>query len=218
MKFVFVALVIGGVCFGASSSGAQVEFLMVALCKKITDDAARLKCFDAIGSTTEASKVEPTPPKAQEWTVVDSKSPIDDSPQVMAMLQSEDGEGSLVLRCAERKTEAAVIPKGLFAYERGTVLIRLNDLPATNANWSASSNNRALFAPNGVAFVKMLPDNGNLFIRASGHNSQADAKFKLGAVSAVRDRISTACKWQETASKPPVRSKDTAPPTSLAPR
>jgi hypothetical protein len=200
-------------------ANAQVEMLMIGLCKKVSDDAARLKCFDAIGATTEQTKAEQEPAKVHEWAVVDSKSPIDDSPQVSALLLSDDGESTLMLRCAERKTEAAVIPKGLFAYERGSVVIRLNDLPATSATWSASNNNKALFAPNGVAFVKMLPNNGELFIRSTGHSSRAaDAKFKLGAVSAVRDRISAACKWSDVAPKAAVKPKDVAAPVPLAPR
>lgn len=199
---------------------AQVEMLMIGLCKKVSDDASRLKCFDAIGTAAEPSKQERDSPKVQEWTIADSKSPVDDSPQVSARLLSQDGDSMLVLRCAERKTEVAVIPKGLFAYERGSVLIRLNDQPAASATWSASDHNKALFAPNGVAFIRMLPDNGDLFIRSTGHNGNraADAMFKLGAVSAVRDRISAACKWQSiSTSKASTKDKDTSPASAARP-
>lgn len=190
---------------------AQAEVLMVGLCKRVTDDAARLKCFDAIGSTTEAGPKPPLPTR-QEWRVTESKSAIDDSPQVAATLLSSDGSAGLILRCLERKTEAVILPNGLFAYETGKVLLRLNDLPATTATWPASSDYKAVFAPNGVNFVKLLPDNGKLFVRVTGRSKQADdATFELGEIAAVRDRIAAACKWQDTASIQAKQQRQSAP-------
>jgi hypothetical protein len=190
----------------AIPAAAQVDALMLGLCRKVADGDARLKCYDAIGTTTEPSKPAELEIKPLEWNVVESKSPIDDSPEIRAGMMSVDGLSSIILRCAERKTEVVLTPRTLFVYDRGTVLVRLNDLPAASAVWPASTSHKALFAPNGLAFVKMLPDNGTLFVRATGQTASADATFKLGAVSAVRDRISAACRWQER-----VPTKSTAP-------
>ncbi|GLR92840.1 hypothetical protein GCM10007858_04620 [Bradyrhizobium liaoningense] len=176
--------------------------LMIGLCRKIGDEAARLKCYDAIGTQPSNQRNDPSAPKpVQEWAVSENKSPIDDSPEISATLMSDDGESALMLRCKERATEALVAPKGLFASETGTVLMRLNDLPPVTAQWTASTTNKALFAPSGINFVKMLPDDGTLFVRATGWRGQraADATFRLGAVSAVREKISVACKWQSSA-------------------
>jgi hypothetical protein len=187
-------------CLLASSSapaGAQAEVLMFGLCRKLPDDVARLKCFDAIGAAIDQrSKAEPAPPIVREWIVSTDKSPVDDSPQADARLRSEDGEAWLMIRCMERKIEAVVRPKGLFisSSSGGKVLLRLNDLPAASATWTASSDSQAVFAPNGSSFLKMLPDNGTLFVRVTGYNNQSDATFKLGAVSAIRDQIVAACK------------------------
>lgn len=197
--------------FSIGPATAQVDALMLGLCRKVADGDARLKCYDAIGTTSEPSKSAKMEIRALEWNVVESKSPIDDSPQISAGMMSIDGLSSIILRCAERKTEVIFMPRSLFVYERGSVLIRLNDLPAASASWSASTSHNALFAPNGVAFVKMLPDDGTMFIRATGRSDSADATFKLGAVSAVRDRISSACRWQETRPQIPAQAKAAAP-------
>ena len=81
------------------------------------------------------------------------------------------------------------------------MLLRLNDLPAASATWTASSDSQAVFAPNGSSFLKMLPDNGTLFVRVTGYSNQSDATFKLGTVSAVRDQIVAACKGPAAKSK-----------------
>ena len=64
---------------------AQAEF-MFGLCRKIPDDTARLKCFDAI---VPAPQETDQPKAAQEWSIEDSKSPVDNSPEVFATLTSE---------------------------------------------------------------------------------------------------------------------------------
>ncbi|MGJ5000538.1 type VI secretion system-associated protein TagO [Bradyrhizobium sp. HKCCYLRH2060] len=207
-----------------SGALAQAEILMIGLCKKIADDTARLKCYDAIPGPSS----EPTTPKAeappvkQEWKTLESKSPIDDSPQFAAALLSEDGRSRLVIRCAEHKTEAYIEPNGLFAWKRGSVLIRVNDLPAVSATWPASSDNKALFAPNGTSFIKMLPEDGTLFIRATGHSNRADdATFKLGQVSLVRDRLGAACSWSEARPAPiapPSKPKAKQAPAAAPPK
>ena len=181
---------------------AQGELLMFGLCRKIPDDAARLKCFDAI---VPAPQKTDQPKAVQEWSIEDLKSSVGDLPEVFATLSSEDGRSELIIRCKERKTELAVLPNGLFALDRGTVLLQINDGPAVTASWRASSNSKGLFAPNATALIKTLPDGGKLFVRATGYGRQADdATFQLGAVTAVKDRISAACKWlPEGASSPP---------------
>jgi hypothetical protein len=182
---------------------AQAELLMFGLCRKIPDNAERLKCFDAI---VPAPQQQADQSKAiQEWSIEDSKSSVDGSPEVFATLTSVDGRSELIIRCKDRKTQLAVLPSGLFALERGAVLLQINDGPVVTASWSASSNSKGLFAPNAVDLIKTLPDGGKLFVRATGYNRQADdATFQLGAVTVVKNRVSAACKWPpEGASSPP---------------
>ena len=168
---------------------------MFGLCRKIPEDAARLKCFDAI---VPAPQKTDQPRAVQEWSIEDSKSRLSGSPEVFASLTSEDGQSELIIRCKERKAELAVLPSGLFAVDRGTVLFQINDGAAVTAAWNASSNAKGLFAPNATALIRSLPDGGKLFVRASSAGRQADdATFQLGAVTVVKNRVAAACKWQQ---------------------
>lgn len=178
-------------------AAAQFEALKLALCKKIPADDARLKCYDAMFTDEPAKAAEKQPKAPAQWTIADSKSPVDDSPQVMATLEGDTPDTMLVIRCMERKTEAAILPGShFFASERAQVLLRINDLPPATTTWSVSNNNKAVFAPAGGDFIRLLPDNAKLFVRVTGfQGKQADATFNLADVSAARDRIANACNW-----------------------
>jgi len=76
----------------------------VKLCKAITDDKERLKCFDRLFG--EASKPQNPSGGAQaNWSIEETKSPTDGSPQVVASNLVNDTV--LILRCKDQITEAA---------------------------------------------------------------------------------------------------------------
>lgn len=182
---------------------AQSELLMFGLCRRIPDDAARLKCFDAI---VLAPQKADEPQAVREWSIEESKSPLDDSPEVFASLSSDDGRSELIIRCKQRKADLAILPNGLFAIDRGEVMLQINDGPPVTGSWSASSNSKGLFAPNAAALIRTLPEGGRLFVRATGHMARPadDATFQLGAVTVVKDRVAAACKPSpEGAGSPP---------------
>lgn len=192
---------------------AQFDALTYSLCRKVTSDAARLKCYDEIGaSRTDRSSDNNAPTAKAEWQYTVDKSPLDDSVQVTAILQTKDG-GGLVLRCKERKTEAISMPAGFFVSGTGDtipIIIRINDDPPATFSWHKSTNGNAAFAPNAIAFIRLLPDNGKLFIRATGFQGrQADGLFDLSDVSTARTKIEEACNW--SAPKP---NKATASPSN----
>jgi hypothetical protein len=88
--------------------------LAFAICKKIPADTARLKCFDEIGAKTAAASDEPQLIKGK-WVYTESKSPVDDSPQVVAALLGDGEEKILVFRCQENHTDAVFLP-GAFSF------------------------------------------------------------------------------------------------------
>lgn len=186
----------------AWSPTAEAEFepLAFAVCKKIPSDADRLKCFDTMGKTAENqdSSTEPNPVKGK-WTFRESKSPIDDSDQLVAMLQGEAGEALLILRCWENKSEAVFIPPDLVISGTGNrydLLIRINGESPASVAGIGSTNGRAIFVPNARDFMKLLPDQGKLFIRANGFQGRSsDGAFLLNDVTAARNRIAETCRW-----------------------
>jgi hypothetical protein len=69
-----------------------------------------------------------------------------------------------------------------------------NDEKPFKEVWKASINGRAAFAPDAVAFINALPDNGKLLIRTTRSDGKVkEGNFDLGAVSEVRRKIAHAC-------------------------
>lgn len=100
----------------------------VKFCKTLTDDAQRLKCFD--GLFAEKPKSAAVPKQSAElksWSIEDSKSPIDDSPQVTGILAGQN-DSVLALRCKEHSTD--VLFSKRFTYLGSSpikVLVRIDD-------------------------------------------------------------------------------------------
>src|SRR5262249_47526606 len=130
------------------------------------------------------------------WNIEESKSPIDDSPQITASLTAVDG-AVLLLRCKEKGTDVLVAkPMTYLGSESIKVITRINDGKPIEAAWIPSKNGQAVFAPAAIQFIRALPENGKLFIRAVGFNgANLDGLFNLGNVSLVRDKIAVACRW-----------------------
>jgi hypothetical protein len=90
------------------------------------------------------------------------------------------------------------------------VQLRINEQNPVKEVWKASVNGRAAFAPNAIAFIQSLPDNGSLSLKAtrSSDSKVKEGHFNLGAVSEVRNKIAKACDWNNVAVDEPVGSID----------
>ena len=179
-----------------------------ASCKAIADDKERLKCFDGLFGET------PRPQNPQEgtqanWSIDETKSPTDGSPQVVAA--NLVGDTVLILRCKDQITEAAFSTRYNYLGSRTVdVQLRINDQNPIKQVWKASVDGRAAFASDAVAFIQSLPDNGKLSIRTtrSTDGKIKEANFNLGAVSEVRNKIAKACDWGDGSVDEPVGSID----------
>lgn len=140
------------------------------------------------------------------WSIEESKSPPNDSPQVVAAMVS--GDTAVILRCKEEKTEAAFSTKFNYLGSKSVkVRVRINDEEPSESEWQSSTTGRAAFAPSAEEFIRALPENGKLFIRATRFDGKTkDANFNLGAVSAIRAKIATACNWPDASKDEPVGS------------
>jgi hypothetical protein len=180
----------------------------VKSCKAITDDKERLKCFD--GLFGGPSKPQKLPEDRQaNWSIEESKSPTDGSPQIVAA--NLVGDIVLILRCKDQTTEAAFSTQyNYLGYKSVDVELRINDENPIKEVWKASMNGRAAFAPDAVAFIQSLPDNGKLSIKTtrSTDGKVKEGNFNLGAVSEVRSKIAKACDWANGSVDEPVGSID----------
>ena len=117
----------------------------------------------------------------------------------------------LILRCKDQTTEAAFSTQyNYLGYKSVDVELRINDQNPIKEIWKASMNGRAAFAPDAMAFIQSLPDNGKLSIKTtrSTDGKIKEANFNLGAVSEVRNKIAKACDWDNAPVDEPVGSID----------
>lgn len=143
-----------------------------------------------------SSPPQPATPRSA-WLTEMSKSPVDDSPQFSAYLPGSPNGAALVLRCHERKIEAYFKTPTIFFADTGnraTVLARINEAQPLSGAWSTSTDSKALFTPSALQFLKSLPNDGKLFLRATGFQGrQQDGTFELADVATMRDRIIETC-------------------------
>ena len=117
----------------------------------------------------------------------------------------------LILRCKDQITEAAFSTQfNYLGYKSVDVELRINDQNPIKEVWKASMNGRAAFAPDAVAFIQSLPDNGKLSIKTtrSTDGKVKEGAFYLGAVSEVRNKIAKACDSVDGSVDEPVGSID----------
>jgi hypothetical protein len=195
----------------------------VRLCRQVKDDGERLKCYDGIdvsASNPAGARVDSKQAGAP-WLITDEKSPLDDSPLVSAALTSSDGRSHLLMRCKDRKTEAAVSIRGFIKCGPDVrVVYRVDQSEATEIPWNAHSTCYLALAPSPIPFIRSLTDDGKIYIRMFDHHGAPhDALFNLGKVSEVRSRLAQACNWDgaaSTTSDP--AAKPAAPAASPSPK
>jgi type VI secretion system VasI family protein len=188
----------------------------VKSCKAITDDKERLKCFDGLfGGPSKPQKLpeenqvkKPPEEKKGNWSIDETNSP-DGNPEVVAANLVNDTV--LILRCKDQTTEAAFSTQyNYLGYISVDVELRVNGQNPIKQVWKASMNGRAAFAPDAVAFIQSLPDDGRLSIKTtrSTDGKIKEADFNLGAVSETRNKIAKACDWADGPVDEPVGSID----------
>jgi type VI secretion system VasI family protein len=202
----FVAIGAFFMFFGSTASDAlppQAIPEEVKSCKAISDDQQRLKCFDDLFAD-KANQPNSADKSAYEgnWSIEESKSPTDGSPRIVAA--NLVGDTLLILRCKDQITEAAFSTKyNYLGYKSVDVQLQINDQNRIKEVWKASMNGRAAFAPDAVAFIQSLPDNGKVMIRTTRSDGKVkQGNFDLGAVSEVIRKIAHACDWDDAPNDP----------------
>jgi hypothetical protein len=155
----------------------------------------------------------------EEWVVSETRSPVDYSPQVSAMIASVPSPGnwgmSFSLHCRQGRTEAlfgipdfARFPAGSgFPVEYLAVSQQAIDARSVERRWverrgveksfdEVSGAVDAALTGDAVTFLKSLPDDGILSVRVRDRSAVThDAEFHLKDFGPVRDRLAAACNW-----------------------
>jgi hypothetical protein len=184
---------------GPAHAQGLFDALGIALCRQMPKDDDRLKCYDRIADVMKNATKEPagtTTALPQGWQIDESKSAIDDSPQVTASLPDKEVSGGLFMRCRERRIDVGVQTArylGNTGSDGATsVLFRINGDQPVKTTWQGATNGRGVFAAAG--FINLLPDNGKLFVRIHDfRNEPHDLMFDLGDVNTPRAKVIAAC-------------------------
>jgi Type VI secretion system VasI, EvfG, VC_A0118 len=195
-----------------ASAQGLFDALGLALCHKLPQNEERLKCYDR---TVETMRRQPATEENAEpptWDIEETKSPIDDTPQITGTLADTKKSGLLFLRCKERQIEAGVqttADLGNTGSDAATVVLtRINSDQPVKTAWQGATNGKGAFAPKG--FIYTLPDNAILFLRIHNFRGEPhDFTFNLANVSTVRDKVLAACK--PSAPQPRPRPADKTP-------
>jgi hypothetical protein len=163
----------------------------------------RLKCVDELLEEA-AEPTTPAPPRAQNWIISETTSPVDYKPQIAAQTMgrpaTKDAPSSISIRCRASRTELMIStspswkqpPEG-----EVKVVYQVNDEPSVEDRWRAAEGGRSLtFQRDVVRLLRSMPEDGRLLIRVyAGKIPPYESAFQLTGLDSVRRKLATACGW-----------------------
>lgn len=179
------------------------------VCSRVEDSLQRLSCFDRAFPRGAAGKV--VTPDVETgivedgWDIESTKSAIDDSPSVVAILEPHDVSGTgigesymgLIVRCTENTTSVVLGTSMFMTGDTARVTVRVDDAPASSSAWPISTSYKAVGLWTGskaIPFIKSIAEAEKLVVRVEAKD-RIDAQFALGDVKSVAEQISAACNW-----------------------
>ena len=187
-----------------ASAQAPLNLGLLVICTQLKDEAQRLQCFDRLVEDSLKAATASTAPKnatntqAQDWKITESKSPVDDAPQMAAVLESSDGGAALIMRCHDKMSDAFINTHTFIGSEPMRIIYRTNKDAAVDTRWLASKTGDSVFVPGEIffPFIRALPQDGELGVRLFDLQGRTlDFTFKLGPVAEVRDLLTAKCGW-----------------------
>jgi len=193
------------ITLGCSSLAMAQEDTGTA-CALITDDGARLECYDLIFRKTSTAV-----PSNSQWDVTEEVSKIDDSKNVFMSVKSLEPNYNrfgapetveLSIACRERKTNLWIYFGGEFMSDLdggGEVTYRIDKSKAKKRDFSVSNDHTALGLWSGgesIAFIKELMLGEHVVIRALPMSESAvQVEFDVAGLATAIQPLRAACGW-----------------------
>jgi hypothetical protein len=136
--------------------------------------------------------------------VSETTSPIDYSPLVAAVLHSTSnangGPTILAVRCRAQHTELFIRTDGAWGVPHQYDLLveyQINDRPVVRLPWILSTDGKtATYKYDPVELLRSMPEGATLKVAvADSGNVRREATFGLTGLSAIQEKVGTACKW-----------------------
>jgi hypothetical protein len=156
------------------------------------------------------SKQDERPARKTDWTLSETRSPVDFSPLVIAVIRAtsdvKDGPNSFEVRCRSQRTEISIRADGAWTAQRGNELVvdyQINDQPIVRQPWILSADGKtATYRNDSVELLRSLPDGGTMKIALTDKGGvRHESIFHLTGLSRVRESVGTACKFPPTTAK-----------------
>ncbi|PHM50578.1 type VI secretion system-associated protein TagO [Xenorhabdus sp. KK7.4] len=137
-------------------------------------------------------------PKLGEWDITKEVNKLTDKIDYFAVLSSENGEESLVLRCENNTTEAYIATDEYLGIENDAkVTFRIDKQNAITENWEIGGSNDSAFSPSPVQFIRKIYGKQNIVVGYIPDGQiQIIAEFKIDHINEVAKEISQACGWK----------------------
>lgn len=199
-----ISIATAGFCFSVTAAIALEE------CATIDNDLDRLACYDQASGRTPQSEVTIAP--EGNWQVRKEKSDFEDTTDVFVSVDSSEPaqcgrfgtpkKATLMIRCMENTTSIYLaadchMTSGHRGY--GIIDYRIDDQPAGDRGFDASTNNRALGLWNGgesIPFIKKLIGSDRLLLRFTPFNeNKTTVDFKTTGLEEAIAPLRKECNW-----------------------
>lgn len=183
-------------------------------CKSKGAKADQLACFSRLAggspaptsTSTSTSTSAPTPSVPSKWSMHSKVEKLDGTTTVTLALDSSDTvkpqygrpeAATIIVRCLNNKTELYISWPEFLGVGRGIeVRWRADNTPITTEAWSPSTDGKAAFAPNPVAFLKKLADRSELLLSVAPYSKVATTlTFPIAGLEEALKPLRAACKW-----------------------
>lgn len=181
-----------------------VPLSAIERCAALSEDGARLKCYDQIAQAHNLSLPASDKTRSADtgkWTLDKKVDPIDDTKTVHIYLTADSGNSRfgkpimLMAQCDSEKTEL-LIDWQIYLGSIASVTLRIGDNEARTSRWTISSDKQKSFNKNPIDTLKEMLTAEQMVAQITPFNqSPSTAVFDISGLAEAIKPLREACDW-----------------------